>query len=100
MKTYYITDATIFSKANDVADALNRGEKIRNDDANLMFVKESYCGKDRLLVRSAFFPDLPDNWYRIYDVHWDNASAIVSLMDAAVERALQNSMEKNQSLTY
>ena len=37
MKTYYIMDSTIFSKAENMVKALFKGETILNDDANLAF---------------------------------------------------------------
>ena len=89
MKTYYITNSTIFSKEEDVVKALMSGETIVNDDADLRFSIEKGYGKDRLFIRDKFIGDYrsPDNWYYL-DIDLNNPKKIVDAMDDAVAKII------------
>ena len=87
MKTYYISNSTIFSKEEDVVKALVSGETIINDDADLEFSIEKRYRKDRLFIRDKFIGDYcaPDNWYYL-DIDLNNPKKIVDAMDDAVAK--------------
>ena len=89
MKTYYITNSTIFSKEEDVVKALKSGETIINDDADLRFSIEKRYGKDRLLIRDKFvgYCCVPNNWYYL-DIDLNNPKEIVDAMDKAVAKII------------
>ena len=87
MKTYYITNSTIFSKEEDVVKALMSGETIVNDDADLRFSIEKRYGKDRLFIRDKFIYCAPDNWYYL-DIDLNNPKKIVDAMDNAVAKII------------
>ena len=77
MKTYYIIDSTIFSKAEEIVKALFKGETIINDDANLEFsirngkimITSSLYGQSAFIRPSSF-----------------NANHIVEVMDNIVDK--------------
>lgn len=80
MKTYYIMDSTIFSKAEDMVKALFKGETILNDDANLAFsVKGSKIMIEHTLSgQSAFMR--PKTY---------NINHIAELMDTVVDKFIK-----------
>lgn len=85
MKTYYIMDSTIFSKAEDVVSALMSGETILNDDANLRFKVQKYYNKERLFVRDSFDSNDPQNWFHINNLDFSKPEMVVKAMDKIVE---------------
>lgn len=89
MKTYYITDSTIFSKEEDVVKALMSGKTIVNDDADIEFSIKKRYGKDRLFIRDKFISDYcaPNNWYYL-DIDYNNPKKIVDAMDDAVAKII------------
>ena len=88
--TFYITDSTIFSKDEDMVNALNNGEKVRNDDSNLQFCKLRRYNKDRLFVRSYSFDKVPDDWYYVNIRDWNNAKEIADTMDNIVSHSFKD----------
>lgn len=81
MQTYYITDSTIFGKAEEVMAALKNGNEVRNDDADLVFKVKKHYGKDRLFVKEYF---KNTGWVKI-DVQFRGADEVVKAMDRLVE---------------
>lgn len=87
MNTYYILNSTIFSKAEDVVNALKSGKTIINDDANLKFKMEDFKhskGEPRrqsyLFVSSVF----ADDWGHMI-VNWKDPKMVVDAMDLMTE---------------
>lgn len=75
MKTYYLMDSTIFSKAEDVVAALKSGKIVKNDDKRVDFMIKKHYGKDTLYVRDAFFGPVtikyePEECGSFTDVKW------------------------------
>ena len=82
MKTYYITDSTIFSKAEEIVAALKNGMTVMNDDTKLRFIIKTKYRKPVLMVQD-FFADKND-WDTITPRNW-SVAGIVEAMDAVVD---------------
>ena len=82
MKTYYITDSTIFNKAEDVVKALMSGETVLNDDAKLRFIIKTRYKKPVLMFQE--FYGFKDEWNTITPRVWSDAG-IIEAMDAVVK---------------
>ena len=82
MKTYYITDSTIFNKAEDVVKALMSGETVLNDDARLRFIIKTRYRKPVLMFQGFYAPD--KEWDTITPRNWSDAG-IIEAMDAMVK---------------
>ena len=82
MKTYYLMDSTIFSKAEDVVKALMSGETVLNDDARLRFIIKTRYKKPVLMFQGFYAGN--KEWDTITPRNWSD-EAIVEAMDAMVE---------------
>lgn len=85
MKTYYLTDSTIFNKAEDIVAALKNGMTVNNDDAQLRFVIKTKYRKPVLMVQD--FTGFKNDWDTITPKNWTDAG-IVEAMDAVVELSM------------
>lgn len=82
MKTYYITDSTIFNKAEDVVAALKEGQTIMNDEAQIRFIYKTRYRKPILMFQEFF--GLKNDWNTITPRNWSDAG-IIEAMDAMVK---------------
>ena len=75
---YYITNSTIFNKEEEIVKALNNGEVIRTDDANLTFTKKF----NKLVVKKLYTLNNNEGW-SINIFNWNDTKEVISVIEDA-----------------